>query len=76
MPAVVICGINDSLATITNADYLELTSEETDEVLDFANQGELDSYIAKLENEMRDNGEIQTEGARSGQVIADEEVLF
>jgi len=54
-PTTVIRNINDSLATITNADYLELTSEETDEVLDFANQGELDSYIAKLETEMRDS---------------------
>ena len=50
-----IRSINDSLATITNADYLELTSDETDEVLDFANQAELDSYIAKLETEMRES---------------------
>jgi excinuclease ABC subunit B len=54
-PATVIRSINDSLATITNADYLELASEETAEVLDFANQGELDTYIAKLETEMRDS---------------------
>jgi len=54
-PTTVIRNINDSLATITNADYLELTSDETDEILDFANQGELDSYIAKLETEMRDS---------------------
>ncbi len=54
-PKTVIRNINDSLATITNADYLELTSEETDEVPDFANQGEMDSYIAKLETEMRDS---------------------
>jgi len=54
-PATVIRNINDSLATITNADYLELTSEETDEVLDFANQGELDAYITKLETEMRES---------------------
>jgi excinuclease ABC subunit B len=54
-PTTVIRGINDSLATISNADYLELTSEDSTEILDFANQGELDSYIAKLEMEMRDS---------------------
>jgi len=54
-PTTVIRSINDSLATITNADYLELASEETAEVLDFANQAELDTYIAKLETEMRDS---------------------
>jgi len=54
-PTTVIRNINDSLATITNADYLELASEETAEVLDFANQAELDTYITKLETEMRDS---------------------
>ncbi len=54
-PTTVIRNINDSLATITNADYLELASEETAEVLDFANQAELDIYITKLETEMRDS---------------------
>jgi excinuclease ABC subunit B len=54
-PTTVIRNINDSLATITNADYLELASEETAEILDFANQAELDTYIAKLETEMRDS---------------------
>jgi len=54
-PTTVIRSINDSLATITNADYLELASEETADVLDFANQAELDTYITKLETEMRES---------------------
>jgi len=54
-PTTVIRNINDSLATILNADYADIEMESTEEVLDFANQAELDTYIAKLETEMRDS---------------------
>jgi excinuclease ABC subunit B len=42
-----------ALAAILNADYADLT-EETDDVPEFATQQELDTYIARLETEMRE----------------------
>ncbi len=41
------------LAAILNADYADLV-EETDDMPEFTNQDELDTYIAKLETEMRE----------------------
>jgi excinuclease ABC subunit B len=41
------------LAAILNADYADLV-EETDDMPEFASQQELDTYIAKLETEMRE----------------------
>ncbi|HZQ43859.1 MAG TPA: excinuclease ABC subunit UvrB [Acidobacteriaceae bacterium] len=56
-PRTVIRAINDSLATILKADYADLTDElsPTAEELTFNTQAELDSYIAKLETEMRES---------------------
>lgn len=52
-PQSIIRPAEMTLAAILNADYAELT-EEADEMPEFANQEELDSYIAKLETEMRE----------------------
>jgi excinuclease ABC subunit B len=53
-PRTVIRSINDSLATVANADYFDDEIAESAEVLDFADQAALDVHILKLENEMRD----------------------
>jgi excinuclease ABC subunit B len=42
-----------SLASIVEADYTDLTSE-TDGIPEFKSQEDLDAYIAKLENDMRE----------------------
>ncbi|GGA56213.1 UvrABC system protein B [Edaphobacter acidisoli] len=52
-PQSVIRATEMSLAGILKADYADLT-EETEGVPDFATQQELDTYIAKLETEMRE----------------------
>jgi excinuclease ABC subunit B len=56
-PRTIIRAINDSLASILKADYADLTAEltPTAEELSFNTQAELDSYIAKLETEMRES---------------------
>jgi excinuclease ABC subunit B len=52
-PQSVIRGLDDSLATVLKADYADLT--EVDAALpEFGTQGELDSYIANLESDMRE----------------------
>jgi len=50
-------AIDGSLATILKADYNDLTEELslTAEELTFNTQADLDTYIAKLETEMRDS---------------------
>jgi len=53
-PQTVIRAINDSLATVLKADYADLTEEDQTGMPDIANQAELDTYIAKLETEMRE----------------------
>jgi len=53
-PQTVIRSINDSLATVLKADYADLTEEDQTGMPDIANQAELDTYIAKLETEMRE----------------------
>jgi excinuclease ABC subunit B len=54
-PTTVIRGIDDSLATISNADYLDLTSDDiATEALSFDTQADLDTYIANLESDMRE----------------------
>ena len=53
-PQTIIRAINDSLATITNADYLDLTDDESAETLSFENQQALDAHIANLESDMRE----------------------
>jgi len=52
-PRSVIRSTEMTLAGIINADYADLT-EETDDMPDFASQQELDTYITKLEAEMRE----------------------
>ncbi len=56
-PRTIIRAINDSLATILKAEYADLTDElsPTAEELTFNTQAELDTYIAKLETEMRES---------------------
>jgi excinuclease ABC subunit B len=55
-PRTVIRGIDDSLATITKADYLDLTSDDAaTEALEFATQADLEAYIANLESDMRES---------------------
>ena len=53
-PQTIIRAINDSLATITNADYLDLTDELDTTTLEFADQSALDAHIANLESDMRE----------------------
>ncbi len=55
-PRSVIRSIDDSLAVILKADYADLTSEDaTHEALNFTTQAELDTYIGKLESDMRES---------------------
>ena len=53
-PTTVIRNINDSLATVGAADYLDLTDELDATTLDFATQADLDTYINNLESDMRE----------------------
>jgi excinuclease ABC subunit B len=53
-PQTVIRSIDDSLATVLKADYADLTEEAETGMPDIASQAELDTYIAKLETEMRE----------------------
>ncbi len=54
-PQTVIRSLDDSLATVTNADYADLTNDDiATEALDFATQADLDTYIANLESDMRE----------------------
>lgn len=43
-----------SLAAIVGADYVEVAPEQTDGIPTFKSQEEVDAYIARLEDEMRD----------------------
>ena len=55
-PRTVIRSIDDSLATITNADYLDLTEDTTNlDALEFKDQAALDLHIANLESDMRES---------------------
>jgi excinuclease ABC subunit B len=53
-PTTIIRNINDSLATISKADYLDLTDDTDTAALDFATQADLDAHIANLESDMRE----------------------
>jgi excinuclease ABC subunit B len=53
-PTTVIRGIDDSLATVLKADYADLTADNNTETLSFENQQALDTYITKLESDMRE----------------------
>jgi excinuclease ABC subunit B len=52
-PQSVIRGLDDSLATVLKGDYADLTEEDAT-LPEFGTQGELDSYIANLESDMRE----------------------
>ncbi len=56
-PTSVIRAADMSLARILKADYADLT-EEADEMPEFRSQEELDVYILKLENEMREAAKV------------------
>jgi excinuclease ABC subunit B len=53
-PRTVIRGIDDSLATVGAADYLDLTDDLDTTTLEFATQADLDTYINNLESDMRE----------------------
>ena len=52
-PRTVIRSIDDSLAVILKADYVDLTAE-AEEATEFATQAELDKHITNLESDMRE----------------------
>jgi excinuclease ABC subunit B len=52
-PQTVIRGLDDSLGSVLKADYADLTEEDA-ALPEFEAQGELDSYIANLESDMRE----------------------
>jgi excinuclease ABC subunit B len=54
-PESIVRPLEMSLASIVAADYADLTSAEVDGIPEFRSQEELDAYIAKLENEMRES---------------------
>jgi excinuclease ABC subunit B len=56
-PTSVIRAADMSLAQILKADYADLT-EQADEMPEFKSQEELDVYILKLENEMREAAKV------------------
>jgi excinuclease ABC subunit B len=53
-PHTVVRATDYSLAGIVDADYTDIT-ESADGLPEFKNQEELDAYIARLENEMRES---------------------
>ncbi len=53
-PESIIRPLSMSLASIVAADYTDLTSMEADGVPEFKSQEEVDTYIAKLESDMRE----------------------
>ena len=52
-PESVVRPLDMSLVAVASADYVDLTSE-SDGIPEFQSQAELDTYILKLENEMRE----------------------
>ncbi len=54
-PRTVIRSIDDSLATVLQADYADLTADDNNnEALNFNTQAELDAHISNLESDMRE----------------------
>src|SRR5881398_580888 len=53
-PESIVRPLEMSLAGIIEADYADLASMEADGIPEFKSQEELDAYIAKLENDMRE----------------------
>lgn len=54
-PESIVRPLDMSLAKIIDADYADLASSEADGIPEFKSQDELDAYVAKLENEMRES---------------------
>jgi excinuclease ABC subunit B len=52
-PQSIVRPVEMSLAAILQADYADLTAQP-DEIPEFKSQLDLDNYIGKLENEMRE----------------------
>jgi excinuclease ABC subunit B len=52
-PESVVRPLDMSLVAVASADYVDLTNE-SDGIPDFQSQAELDAYILKLENDMRE----------------------
>jgi len=52
-PESIVRPLDMSLVAVASADYIDLTNE-SDGIPDFQSQAELDAYIVKLENEMRE----------------------
>jgi excinuclease ABC subunit B len=53
-PESIVRPLDMTLAAIVAADYADLTSVEADGIPEFKSQEELDTYIAKLESDMRE----------------------
>jgi excinuclease ABC subunit B len=53
-PESIVRPLEMSLARIIEADYAELASSDADGIPEFKSQEELDTFIAKLETEMRE----------------------
>ncbi len=53
-PESIVRPLEMSLAKIVEADYADFTDTEAEGVPEFKSQEELDAYIAKLENDMRE----------------------
>jgi len=53
-PQSILRPVDMSLAQIVGADYVDMTSAETDGIPEFKSQEELDGYIARLESDMRE----------------------
>ena len=53
-PESIVRKLDMSLASIVEADYVDLAEQEAQGVPEFKSQEELDQYIAKLENDMRE----------------------
>jgi excinuclease ABC subunit B len=54
-PQSIVRPLEMSLASIVEADYADLTSAEADGIPEFKSQEELDAFIAKMENDMRES---------------------
>jgi len=52
-PESIVRPLDMSLVAVASADYVDLTNE-SDGIPEFQSQAELDAYISKLENEMRE----------------------
>jgi len=53
-PQSILRPLDMSLARIVGADYVDVTSTEDDGIPDFKSQEELNAFIARLENDMRE----------------------